>query len=188
MPDPRFHYPALFVPAIVVCMAFVFAFMAGDQDLWLRTPGGVAAAAGPQPPLAAAPWGPARLTAWLRFWRLTPETSMNPAYIFAWGARYAPSIAAGEWWRLFSSVCLHSSFAHLLSNMLLLVLLAVPLESTCARRARVRPRCRPTLLALQRAACPLHTHTIPRVRPPATAPSASPSSSWPLRSRAPSCP
>jgi membrane associated rhomboid family serine protease len=41
-----------------------------------------------------------------------------------------PAISAGQWWRLFASFCLHSSFAHLLSNMVLFVLLAVPLEQT----------------------------------------------------------
>lgn len=42
--------------------------------------------------------------------------------------RYLPAIRAGEWWRLFSSICLHGSFAHLFSNMLVFVVLAVPLE------------------------------------------------------------
>jgi membrane associated rhomboid family serine protease len=42
--------------------------------------------------------------------------------------RYQPAIYAGEWWRLFSSICLHGSFAHLFSNMLVFVVLAVPLE------------------------------------------------------------
>lgn len=42
--------------------------------------------------------------------------------------RYQPAIRAGEWWRLFSSICLHGSFSHLFSNMLVFVVLAVPLE------------------------------------------------------------
>lgn len=42
--------------------------------------------------------------------------------------RYQPAIRAGEWWRLFSSLCLHGSFSHLFSNMLVFVVLAVPLE------------------------------------------------------------
>lgn len=42
--------------------------------------------------------------------------------------RYGPSVAAGQWWRLFASFCLHSSFAHLLSNMVLFAMLAAPLE------------------------------------------------------------
>lgn len=42
--------------------------------------------------------------------------------------RYLPAIHAGEWWRLFSSICIHGSFAHLFSNMLVFVVLAVPLE------------------------------------------------------------
>jgi membrane associated rhomboid family serine protease len=44
--------------------------------------------------------------------------------------RYQPSIAAGDWWRLFSSICIHGSFSHLFSNMIALVILAVPLEHT----------------------------------------------------------
>lgn len=43
-------------------------------------------------------------------------------------SRYLPAIRGGEWWRLFSSICLHGSFAHLFSNMLVFVVLAVPLE------------------------------------------------------------
>lgn len=42
--------------------------------------------------------------------------------------RYLPAIRAGEWWRLFSSICLHGGFSHLFSNMLVFVVLAVPLE------------------------------------------------------------
>jgi membrane associated rhomboid family serine protease len=41
-----------------------------------------------------------------------------------------PAIAAGEWWRLMSSICLHGSFGHLFSNLLVFVILAVPLEHT----------------------------------------------------------
>jgi hypothetical protein len=42
--------------------------------------------------------------------------------------RYLTAIRDGEWWRLFSSICIHSNFAHLLSNMITFVVLAVPLE------------------------------------------------------------
>eukprot|EP00775_Hariotina_reticulata_P007166 gene7166-7380_t len=46
----------------------------------------------------------------------------------AWGARYLTAIRDGEWWRLFSSICIHGNFAHLLSNIITFVILAVPLE------------------------------------------------------------
>lgn len=55
--------------------------------------------------------------------------------------RYQPSIRAGEWWRLFSSICLHGSFSHLLSNMLVFVVLAVPLEHRCAAAQRQADSC-----------------------------------------------
>ena len=137
VPDQRQRYSALFTGAIVLGMSFLFAFMAGDYDTWQRSPAGVAAGAAagagvgaPPPPAAAAPWGPSKLVQWLTFWKLSQATTFNPAYLYAWGARYLPSVAAGQWWRLFASFCLHSSFAHLLSNMLLFLLLAAPLEHT----------------------------------------------------------
>jgi hypothetical protein len=43
-----------------------------------------------------------------------------------WGGRYAPAIAAGEWWRWVSSLLLHQSFSHLLSNMVCADLLPEP--------------------------------------------------------------
>jgi rhomboid protease GluP len=50
--------------------------------------------------------------------------------LLQWGARYAPAIAAGQWWRIFSSVVIHSSTVHVFSNALLWAVLANPLERT----------------------------------------------------------
>jgi len=78
----------------VLGMCFVFAFMAGDFDTWLRTPAGMAASTLPPPPAEQQQWGPARLAKWLRFWEMSPDTTFNPAYIFAWGGR---SVAVFLW-------------------------------------------------------------------------------------------
>ncbi|KAI8466169.1 MAG: hypothetical protein J3K34DRAFT_434709 [Monoraphidium minutum] len=131
VPDAHHNYWALFTSLAVLGMAFAFAFMAGDYATWQRTPAAAAALGGVPPAAAdAARWGPGVLAQWLRFWRLGPQTTFNPVYLYAWGARYMPAVKAGQWWRLFSSFCLHNSFTHLLTNMALFVLLTVPLEHT----------------------------------------------------------
>ncbi|KIY93520.1 rhomboid-like protease [Monoraphidium neglectum] len=131
VPDHRRTHWAIFTSLVVLGMSFVFAFMAGDYATWLRTPAAAAALGGaPAPASEQEQWGPAGLVRWLRFWELRSATVYNPVYLFAWGARYTPSVKAGQWWRLFSSFCLHSSFTHLLSNMALFLLLTVPLEHT----------------------------------------------------------
>ena len=64
-------------------------------------------------------------------WFLTKHVVARSQYLalcVCWMPRYQPAIAAGEWWRLFSSICIHGSFSHLFSNMLSLVILAAPLE------------------------------------------------------------
>ena len=38
-------------------------------------------------------------------------------WLLLWGGRYAPAVAAGEWWRWVTSLLLHQSFSHLLSNL-----------------------------------------------------------------------
>lgn len=44
------------------------------------------------------------------------------------GASYTPLIVKGQWWRMFSSMFLHTGFAHMASNMLVLMLMAAYVE------------------------------------------------------------
>lgn len=51
------------------------------------------------------------------------------AYLRAWGGRYCPDLAAGQWWRWLTGLLLHQSALHLVSNTALLLVLATYLES-----------------------------------------------------------
>jgi rhomboid protease GluP len=48
--------------------------------------------------------------------------------LIAWGANSRPLTAEGEWWRLLTSICLHGSLIHLLSNQYGLVFIGIVLE------------------------------------------------------------
>ncbi|WIA30558.1 hypothetical protein OEZ86_000641 [Tetradesmus obliquus] len=125
------QYWALWTSIFTLAACFVFAFMAGgfgtyqQSVTYMQYHNGTTSTS----PLTTA-WGPEAIRGWLKFWSSSPVYSFDVGYLMAWGARYQPSIAAGDWWRLFSSICIHGSFSHLFSNMLALVMLAVPLEHT----------------------------------------------------------
>lgn len=53
--------------------------------------------------------------------------------LLAWGANYKPLVAAGEYWRLFASCFLHIGLAHLLINMVSLLLVSSMLEPVVGR-------------------------------------------------------
>ena len=48
--------------------------------------------------------------------------------LIAWGANFGPRTANREWWRLFTSVFLHTGLLHLLVNIIGLVQIGVILE------------------------------------------------------------
>ncbi|GFR41939.1 hypothetical protein Agub_g2733 [Astrephomene gubernaculifera] len=85
----------------------------------------------PTSPTSSSPpaWGPSSLSSWLAFWRPRTARTFSFEYLRAWGGRYGPDLAAGQWWRWGSSLLLHQSPLHLASNLALLLVLCTYLES-----------------------------------------------------------
>jgi membrane associated rhomboid family serine protease len=52
----------------------------------------------------------------------------NAHVLMTWGADDAPRTFGGQWWRLFTALFLHSGLAHLLGNLLFLLLMAPHVE------------------------------------------------------------
>ena len=55
--------------------------------------------------------------------------------LIAWGALFAPEVANGEWWRLFTATFLHVNALHLAFNMLALALVGPVVERLVGTRA-----------------------------------------------------
>ena len=54
----------------------------------------------------------------LQIWGDDTDITFSFDALLLWGGRYAPDIfKEGQWWRWVSSLLLHQSFSHLLSNM-----------------------------------------------------------------------
>lgn len=63
-------------------------------------------------------YGPSQMTPWINpSMRGTPTNSFGWDFMLIWGAKYNPSIYAGEWWRWVTSLLLHQNFNHILSNL-----------------------------------------------------------------------
>lgn len=53
--------------------------------------------------------------------------------LLAWGANYKPAVVEGEWWRLLSSIMLHTGLAHLVVNTASLLVVGSILEPILGR-------------------------------------------------------
>jgi rhomboid protease GluP len=54
--------------------------------------------------------------------------TFNSMDLLQWGANFRPSVLEGEWWRIFTSMFLHSGIFHLASNMIGLIYVGLLLE------------------------------------------------------------
>lgn len=61
------------------------------------------------------------------------EASMDPRVLVLLGANYGPAVAAGEWWRLVTSMFLHIGVVHLLVNSWALFQLGALMEHLAGR-------------------------------------------------------
>lgn len=55
-------------------------------------------------------------------------SSTDPEHLIRFGAKFNPLIIEGEWWRIISSMFLHSGFIHILMNMVALYYLGIIVE------------------------------------------------------------
>jgi len=62
-----------------------------------------------------------------------PRALMSGSPLAPVGALFGPSVAAGEWWRLFTAGFLHSGLLHLGLNMVGLYILGPPVEQALGR-------------------------------------------------------
>ena len=78
--------------------------------------------------------GPNSLLSWLNFWGGFSSTGMSANafsfdYLLLWGGRYLPSIAfGGQGYLWITSLFIHQSIMHILSNMVLFLILSGYLE------------------------------------------------------------
>ena len=77
--------------------------------------------------------GPVSLLQWLNFWGGVTSTGISAnafsfQYLLMWGGRYLPDIAQGQGYRWVTSLVLHQSIVHVLSNMVLFLILSGYLE------------------------------------------------------------
>ncbi|CAD7704631.1 unnamed protein product [Ostreobium quekettii] len=108
---------ATFMMMAVTCV--VFAFMAGTFPLYRLQKGYEA-------DVAALSYGPDELWDWATVRNST--TRFDFEFLLGWGGRYLPAVNDGQSYRWFTSIMLHQSFVHLLSNALIFVVLGSYLE------------------------------------------------------------
>lgn len=104
--------------AMLVTMV-VFAFMAGAFPLYRFQKGYEVDA-------NRLGWSPVELRDWATV--RDNSTRFDFEYLLGWGGRYLPCIKEGDSYRWFTSILLHQSFVHLLSNALIFVFLGSYLE------------------------------------------------------------
>ena len=116
------HWPVWTV-FFTLAQLYIFAYMSGVFHFYrvMRDPD--------YAPWRAASWAPRGLNRWLVFWEVPYDAAFNFEFLLEWGGRYGPAIMAGESNRWVASIFLHSSFMHLISNVVTFLLLSNHLEA-----------------------------------------------------------
>lgn len=99
--------------------AVVFAFMAGAFPLYRFQKGY-------ESDMDTLGWSPDELWEFVTVRDNTTEFDFD--FLLGWGGRYLPSVGAGESYRWVTSLLLHQSFVHLMSNVLIFLALGSYLE------------------------------------------------------------
>lgn len=97
----------------------VFAFMAGAFPFYRFQKGY-------EGDVGTLGWGPDELWDWATVRDNTTQFDFD--FLLAWGGRYLPNVEEGESYRWFTSLLLHQSFVHLMSNALIFLALGSYLE------------------------------------------------------------
>src|SRR5262252_6041801 len=72
---------------------------------------------------------------WLLGLLVAPQAILTGSPLAPIGALFGPSVARGQWWRLFTSGFLHAGLIHLALNMAVLYMLGPPLERVLGKLA-----------------------------------------------------
>ncbi|GAX85096.1 hypothetical protein CEUSTIGMA_g12516.t1 [Chlamydomonas eustigma] len=136
VPDGRGKYWPCWTFIVTVLLLSCFFFMAGQYQAFLVSKALYGSSEWAQMVVSLTP-GPTDLLSWLAFWSTSSGgnadqglagTIFNAPYLLLWGAKYNPNLAAGKWWLWLTSLFVHESFSHLLSNLVLFMILCSYLE------------------------------------------------------------
>lgn len=107
-------------PIFVTLILVVFAFMAGAYPFYQLEEG-------VSRHVASMGWDPKELFSFIKVKGIASR-KFDFNFLLNWGGRYLPRIERGETYRWFSSLLIHQSYRHLLSNGIILVYLGGLLE------------------------------------------------------------
>lgn len=107
-------------PILLILALVVFAFMAGAYPLYL-------ALEGEGEDIASLGWEPKTVLSFMEG-GIHGGRKFTFNFLLKWGGRYLPNIAQGEAYRWFTSVILHQSTMHLLSNGIIFIFIGSHLE------------------------------------------------------------
>jgi len=117
------HHRLYFSCVYTVVTLTVFFYMAGEYRLYRRINGDMASGN-----TSTAGVGPRTMVEWLAITPHPENGVFSAEFLRLWGGRYAPDLAGGNLSEWYTSVLIHISFPHLLSNLLLTAGMLLSLE------------------------------------------------------------